>query len=65
MTREQRLTMADTASQRAADLARKAQGVAERSGQAADLAAAGVLWTLVAQTHTGIASLLPSTEETD
>ncbi|MFJ8154831.1 hypothetical protein [Streptomyces sp. NPDC094468] len=70
MNRQQRLTMADAASQRAADLARRAQAAAERSGQAVDLAAAGSLWADITRSHAAIAAVLPAdvedeTEETD
>ncbi|MEU8717496.1 hypothetical protein [Streptomyces sp. NPDC048663] len=65
MNRQQRLTMADTATVRAAGLARKAQAEAEKTGNAANLAAAGSLWALIAQAHTSIAALLQPTEETD
>ncbi|MFF7982303.1 hypothetical protein ACFZDK_24765 [Streptomyces sp. NPDC007901] len=65
MTREHRLTMANAAATRAAGLARQAQAAAEKSGNAADLAAAGSLWALVAQAHAGIANLLPQTTKED
>ena len=63
MTREHWLTMADTANQRAVDIARKTQAVAERSNNAVDLAAAGALWADIARTHAAIASALPENTE--
>lgn len=68
MTREQRLTMADTALTRAVSLARDAEDAArsfDRQHKAAPLAAAGALWADVARAHTAIAAALPETEPTD
>ncbi|KUN91887.1 hypothetical protein [Streptomyces caeruleatus] len=68
MTREQRLTMADIATTRAAGLAREAEDAARSLNSrhhAAPLAAAGALWADLARAHAAIAAVLPETEPTD
>lgn len=68
MTREERLTMADAALQRAAGLARDAEVHARHSEsrhRAQPLAAAGALWVDIARGHNDIARLLPETESAD
>lgn len=65
MTREQRLTMADAATTRAAALARDAEDAARSfhdQHKAAPLAAAGALWADIARAHADIAAVLPETE---
>lgn len=64
MTREERLTMADAATTRAASCAREAEQAArstDRRHQAEPLAAAGSLWAEVARAHAAIAAALPAT----
>lgn len=68
MTREQRLTLADAATSRAAALARDAEGYARsheshHRGKAEPLAAAGALWADLARAHAAIAAVLPETDE--
>lgn len=68
MTREERLTMANAAVERAAGLARDAEIHARHSEsrhRTQPLAAAGALWADIARIHTDIARLLPATESAD
>ncbi|MFJ8027435.1 hypothetical protein [Streptomyces sp. NPDC096311] len=68
MTREQRLTMANAAMERAADLARDAELHARHSEsrhRAQPLAAAGALWVAIARGHADIAVLLPEDAQED
>jgi hypothetical protein len=68
VTREQRLTAANTAMKKATNLAQDAEHHA-RSGEschkAETLAAAGALWVSIALAHADIANLLPETESPD
>ncbi len=65
VTRDERLTMADAATTRAAKLARDAEDAARdfyNRDRAAPLAAAGALWADIARSHATIAAVLPETE---
>ncbi|MFJ9474708.1 hypothetical protein ACIRRI_06790 [Streptomyces mirabilis] len=68
MTREERLSLASTAMDKATQLARDAEFHARSSEsrqRAQPLAAAGALWADIARAHTDIARLLPETESAD
>lgn len=65
MTREERLTMADEATTKAANLARDAEDAARgihNREKAAPLAAVGALWADIARSHAAIAAALNETE---
>ncbi|MDX3068810.1 hypothetical protein PV518_42850 [Streptomyces sp. ND04-05B] len=65
MNREQRLTMADEATTKAANLARDAEDAARgfhNRDKAEPLAAVGALWADIARSHAAIAATLPETE---
>lgn len=68
MNRDERLTMANTAMDKATQLARDAEFHArshESRQRTQPLAAAGALWVDIARAHADIATLLPETEDTD
>jgi hypothetical protein len=66
LTREQRLTLADAAIDRATTLARDAERAARGDARAiaAPLAAAGGLWAQVADSHAAIAAAMTSADNT-
>ncbi|MFM9594016.1 hypothetical protein ACKI1O_32090 [Streptomyces scabiei] len=67
MNREQRLTMADAATTRAATLAREAEDAAHSfhdRDKTERLAAAGALWADIARAHAAIAAAMTETEIT-
>ncbi|MEU3546296.1 hypothetical protein [Streptomyces longwoodensis] len=68
MDRNERLTLAQAALQRAAGLARDAEDAARSThfrDKAAPLAAAGTAWAEIARSHAALAAVLPETEPTD
>ncbi|MER5470868.1 hypothetical protein [Streptomyces sp. NPDC002685] len=67
MTREQRLTMADTAVERAAVLAQEAEYAAKGDSRhkAEPFAAASTAWARVARAHAAIAAATTDTADTD
>lgn len=66
MNREQRLTMADAAVERAAKLARDAErNATDYPHRATPLAAAGALWADIARAHAAIAATLPADTTTE
>lgn len=66
MTREQRLTMADAATTRAATLASEAEDAArhpDHQRKVQPLATAGALWADVARAHAAIAAAMTAEEK--
>ncbi|MEU5112037.1 hypothetical protein AB0G64_11090 [Streptomyces longwoodensis] len=68
MDRNERLTLAQAAMERAAGLARDAEDAARSThfrDKAEPFAAASAAWAEVARSHAALAAVLPETEPTD